>query len=244
MDGPLPGELGESESLPGRLPRASAPVVRNPERGWLGLDSPARLVEITSGVVLTLTLLVGAGWVIDDSRDPHELLFGVLLGANLAAGFTAGILAILEDLYLDAQRRRAIAEMRNDSPEAAREKIRERIADQYEVVLSDDIVEEVREFVIASARPKGLRLDDLNLRDALSALVLNLLALLPVTLVALFVPDWHTSMYVAEGMLVAMLFVTGLYFGRRASLSPLACGLTLTVLGLALVALGFVLEGA
>jgi hypothetical protein len=68
-------------------------------RLWGALDPVEVLTEVTSGLTITLVVLLTAGVVLQDGDHPVRVLLVPALGSTLAAGVSAGILNAFEDLH-------------------------------------------------------------------------------------------------------------------------------------------------
>jgi hypothetical protein len=64
-------------------------------RLWEALDPVEVLTEVTSGLTITLVVLLTAGVVLQDGEHPVRVLLVLVLGSTLAAGTSAGILNAL-----------------------------------------------------------------------------------------------------------------------------------------------------
>ena len=113
--------------------RRNAPLV--------GLDPSDRLCEITSGIAVVLTLLVGTSFYSDDVSDPRSVLVGVAIVAALASGLAGGVLNVVEDLYEDAELRQARRTIRRAEADKRRRVMRQRIQDEFGIDVPDDVAD-------------------------------------------------------------------------------------------------------
>lgn len=205
-----------------------------PDVPLIGLDPSDRLCEITSGIAVVLTLLVGTSFYSDDVADPRSVLVGVAILAALASGLSGGVMNVVEDLYEDAERRHIRAELDRVALEDRRAVIRQQLTDELEVEVTDEVADGLISTILHAPAPR-VRVEGVNLRDVAASVVLNTVALVPVLLSFWLIADWHTALLVAELSLVAGLFATGYLFGFRLRFSPVVCGVAMMLVGIGLV---------
>ena len=213
--------------------RRNAPLV--------GLDPSDRLCEITSGIAVVLTLLVGTSFYSDDVSDPRSVLVGVAIVAALASGLAGGVLNVVEDLYEDAELRQARRTIRRAEADKRRRVMRQRIQDEFGIDVPDDVAD--RLIAVIEREPDvEVRVQGVNARDVVASVLLNLVGLVPVLLAFWLISDWNTALLVAEGLLVVGLFATGYLFGFRRRLAPVVCGVAMMLVGVVLVAISALSE--
>lgn len=199
-----------------------------------GLDPANRLAELTSGITVVLTILVGTSFVADDVDDPRDVLVGLAVVAAFASGLSGGIMNVIESLYDDAALRRDELTITHADLTERRALVRRLLDDHIDVDIDDEAADRVVEAILDEP-PESVRVRAIDVRDVIASVVLNLLAMLPVVLVFWLIDDWHTALLVAEIVLVAALFVVGYFYGFRLRFAPIVCGQVMLGVGLALV---------
>jgi VIT1/CCC1 family predicted Fe2+/Mn2+ transporter len=81
-----------------------------------------------------------------------------------------------------------------------------------------------------------------NVRESLASVMYSFAALVPVVLPLVVIGPWEIARWVSIGVAVATLYVVGIVWGRRDQLPPVACGLVLLGVGVALVATSLLFE--
>lgn len=203
---------------------------------WVGLDPSDRLAELTGGITVVLTVLVGTSFIADDVDDPRDVLVGLAIVAALAAGLSGGVMNVIEDLYEDAARRHEELEITSADADRQRGLVRDLLDEQLDVEVDDDVVDRLVA-AIAAEPPDPVRVTAVNVRDVVASVLLNVAALVPVVLTFWLIDDWHTALLAAEVLLVAALFVVGYVFGFRLRFAPIVCGTVMLGVGLLLVAI-------
>jgi hypothetical protein len=199
------------------------------------------LSELTSGIAVVLTLLVGTSFYSDDVSDPRNVLGGVAIVAALASGLAGGVMNVVEDLYEDAELRYTRIEIARVEAEDRRAVIRERLLEEFEIDVSDEVADAL--IVALEQRPTAeVRVEGVNFRDVVASVVLNMVALIPVMLAFWLISDWNEALLAAELSLVVGLFLTGYLYGFRLRFSPIMCGMSMMLVGLVLVAISSLSE--
>lgn len=218
-----------------------------PKQGLLtALDPADRLCEVTCGLVMTLTILLTAGYYVEDADDPAHTLLVVAVGCNLAWGLIDGLLYVMSDMYDRAKQRRGLDALRSADPARGQAFVRERLTRAAGAVLTTDEETTVASALYAAATrtpdpPSGITIG--NVRTALVTVLLNMLALVPPVLVFALVDDWSTALDLASALLVTMMFLVGEGWGREVGLRPWRAGASMVLIGGTMVAIAVVLGG-
>lgn len=209
------------------------------------LDPVEVLTEVTSGLTITLVVLLTAGVVLQDGDHPVRVLLVLALGSTLASGVSAGILNALEDLHEAGDRTSLRARLRTMPAHEANVLVEQ----QIEAVIGSDLepadVARIAAAIVERAptvadEPPQIRRG--NVGTAAVTVVYNLAALLPAALPFLIFDDWHTAWRVSTAMVAAALVVVGTVWGRVSGISPLTCGLVLVSVGFVEIVAAFLLE--
>lgn len=203
---------------------------------WIGLDASDRFTELTGGITVVLTVLVGTSFFADDVDDPRDVLVGLAVVAALAAGLSGGVMNVVEDLYEDAQDRHDELAITSATPQEQLALVQELLADELDVQVDEEVAGRLVAAITAEP-PRPVRVRAVNLRDVVASLLLNAVPLVPVVLAFWLIDDWRTALLVADLLLVAALFAVGYVYGFRLRFAPLVCGSVMLGVGLVLVAI-------
>ena len=92
-----------------------------------------------------------------------------------------------------------------------------------------------------AARPAGIHMDDI--KGALACCWLVIASTFPVAIPFMFFNDAYFALRLSNALLIAMLFVVGVQWGRHAKVNKWSAGIVFTVVGLVLVAIAIALGG-
>lgn len=208
------------------------------------LDPMERISEILFALIMVLTFtcsfsVAGAG-----REEVRQLLIGAV-GCNLAWGiidaafYLMGSFSVLGQGILKLK-----ALTRADSPARAHRIIADALPPVIASVLSsaelEQMCEKLQRVSGLPARPH-LRRDDWW--GAAAVFLIVVLTTLPVLLPFALVHSAKPALRVSNGIAILMLFLTGYAFGRHSGHRPLRMGLSMVILGGAMVAITVSLGG-
>jgi VIT1/CCC1 family predicted Fe2+/Mn2+ transporter len=214
-------------------------------RLWGALDPVEVLTEVTSGLTITLVVLLTAGVVLEDGDHPVRLLLVLALGSTLASGLSAGILNALEDLHEAGDRTSWRARIRAMPTHEATVLVEQQIEEVIGSELEPADVARIAAAIVEqppSVEDRRPRIRHGNVRTAAVTVLYNIAALFPAALPFLIFDDWHTAWRVSTAMVAVAVVAVGTIWGRVAGISPLTCGLVLVSVGLVEIVAAFVLE--
>ena len=210
----------------------------------LALDPIERISETLFALIMVLTFtcsfsVAGAG-----REEVRELLMGAL-GCNVAWGIIDATFYLMGAFSVRGQgilKLKALTQA--SSPADAHKIITDALPPLVASVLSTADVEQMRQ--------KLTRITDVPLcpqlrrNDWLGGVVVFLivvLATLPVLVPLTVIEKAKPALRVSNGIAIVMLFLTGYAFGRHAGHRPLAMGVSMVILGGAMVAITISLGG-
>ena len=210
------------------------------------LDPGSHMGEILFGLIMTLTFTLAAGIVIEEEgrEGAREMLVGIL-GCNLAWGVIDGVLYLMGSLADKGRNRATYLAIRGarDADEARR-LIAGTLPPVIASSLEADDVERVRRRLLKlPAQPPRARLSREDWRGALGVFLLVFLSTFPVAVPFIFMGDVLAAMRVSNTIAIALLFFTGVAYGRVVGRSPWLVGVTMVALGGVLVGLTIGLGG-
>ena len=208
------------------------------------LEPKDRISEILFGVIMALTITNSVGIAQHGEGDVKTLLLGAL-GCNLAWG------VIDAAMYLMAQfsdRGRAVAilqEVRNQAdPMAARGAIADALPPVLVSVLNHDDLEKMRRRLNELPEPStGLQLTRSDWAAAAGVFLLVFLSTLPIVVPFLLINEPRLALRASNAVAVAMLFLCGTALGRYSGNHPWKVGLSMVVVGIAMVGIAVALGG-
>lgn len=211
------------------------------------VSPPEAVGELLFGLIMALTLTLGAGLVGEAEKlTPLELSLA-LIGCNVAWGIIDAVLYLLgsvfnRNLRIQFVRRLKAAPTRQEALRAIRE----------EFELDDEPVPPganrtaFDEAVLGLIKPANTDRARLRSSDFASAAVVVLLVsvtALPGVLPLLLVHDPQLGLRLANLVQVCLLFLVGHRWARLSGASPVRTGLVIVVLGVALVLVAVLLGG-
>jgi hypothetical protein len=208
------------------------------------LDPMDRVSEVLFGLIMVLTFTGSFSAAQAGRADIREMLLGAL-GCNLAWGIIDGVMYLMaclsergqEILTLHAVRRARVA------PEAHRAiagAMPEGIAD----VLQASELETIRQRLIQLPEPPAHpRLHKEDLLGAFAVFLWVFVSTFPVVIPFIFMRNAMLALRISNGIAVAMLFLTGHAFGRCVGVRSWLLGISMVLLGCALVGLTIALGG-
>jgi VIT1/CCC1 family predicted Fe2+/Mn2+ transporter len=208
------------------------------------LDPVTRVSEILFGLIMVLTFTGSLSVAEAGEEDVRVMLIGAL-GCNLAWGIIDGILYLMDSL---AEKGRAlltfVAVRRAKDAAAARGLIASALPSVVAGVLEPRELDSLRERLLRLPEPPAkARLGREDWLGALGVALLVFASTFPVAIPFMVVEDAGRALRISNGIAVALLFVTGFIYGRVSGRNPWAVGISMVVLGTALVAMTIALGG-
>ncbi len=212
------------------------------------VDPTTSLGEILFGLIMTLTFTLGAGIIIEDEgREGARQLLIAVIGCNIAWGIIDGALYLVGELFGRGRLRR-IGRMIRQSPTRTRaealvageldELLGEITSDAERASLYRRIVENVH------AKPptaNSLTRDDIT--GALMSCLLVILTSIPAAIPFLLFDDARFALRLSNGILLALLFITGFMWAKHTLSRPWIVGLSFLAGGIVLVVVAIALGG-
>jgi VIT1/CCC1 family predicted Fe2+/Mn2+ transporter len=206
------------------------------------LDPIERFSEIIFGLVMVLTF-TGSFSVAESGRQEVRDMLVAALGCNVAWGLVDGVMYVVTSVVERTRMSAVFAGIRAAGPAGARAIVRAALPEG--VALLTDDAEADRMVARARALPEPPRagFEWSDLRGASGSALLVVLATLPPTLPFVFVEDLQRALRLSNAVAVGALFFAGYSLGRATGVGPWRLGLSMVVVGSALVALAIALGG-
>jgi VIT1/CCC1 family predicted Fe2+/Mn2+ transporter len=208
------------------------------------LEPIERFSEILFGLIMALTITGSLSAATSGRQEVRTMLIGAL-GCNLAWGIVDAVMYLITTL---TQRSRANRELRDikaagDPIEAGRI-ISAALPEEVASVMGPQDLEALRQRLIESPVPQvRIRLGRDDVLAALGVCLLVFLSTFPVVIPFIFMREAVPALRVSNAVAIVMLFLLGYRLARYAGIRPWRTGLSLVVLGVALVGLTMVLGG-
>jgi VIT1/CCC1 family predicted Fe2+/Mn2+ transporter len=177
-------------------------------------------------------------------EDVRMLLVGTI-GCNLAWGLVDAVMFLVTTL---TERGRGLVIVRNvraaASPEQARSIISEALPPVVARLLPEDDVDHLRQGIIGMAalpsRPSLVREDWIR---ACGIFLLVFLSTFPVVIPFIFIHEVQRALRASNAVAIVMLFASGYILARHGGYRPVLTGMSMVLLGVALVAIAIALGG-
>ncbi len=221
----------------------NAAVHAAPERTDRVLDPLARGSEILFGVIMALTITTTVDAASGGAEDLRALLY-VALGCNLAWGLVDGVMFLMNALTergRDLVIVRAVREAR--APAEAHRVLREALPPALSPLLGSEDIERLRQRLARLDDPPPPRLTADDWRGAAAVCLLVLLSTFPIVVPFLLFDGVAVALRASNGVAIVMLFGCGYVIARHGGYRPWATGLTMVVVGVALVGIIIALGG-
>jgi hypothetical protein len=212
------------------------------------LDPATSLAEVLFGLIMTLTFTLGAGLLVEDEgREGARQLLIAVIGCNVAWGIIDGALYVVNELFGRGRVRRLTQALKNARDDRATVQLVGGELDEWldDVTVPADrdalylrIAEKLRSRPVVP--PKIRKADVLG---AITSFWLVVLTSAPAALPFVFIEDARLALRVSNGILLALLFVTGAWWARYTLARPWIVGLGFLVGGGVLVAVAIALGG-
>jgi len=218
-------------------------------RAWIHryLDPADSLGELLFGLIMALTLTVGARILSQrPDIDPRELVVG-LIGCNVAWGIIDAVLYLLGSVFSRNMRIQFVRRLRTAKGEAeAMAIIREEFDLEDEPDMSDeDRVAFYRVIldIMKRAGTKRARLRRQDLQAAAVVILLVSLTALPGVAPFLFLEDGYLALRLANAIQIVLMFIVGYRWAEHTGANPWRTGFAVVALGLAMVMVAVALGG-
>jgi VIT1/CCC1 family predicted Fe2+/Mn2+ transporter len=207
------------------------------------LEPVESLGEILFGLIMVLTFTLGAALAGGHERG----LILAAVGCNVAWGVIDGVLFVLSSRFERRRRDRLIRAVRRAPDEqTALAAIREELEPGLRAVTEPADRERLYRSVHALIENASVAQAVFAREDwmaGLAVFVLVAATALPAALPFFVVRDPQLALRLSNGLLVGLLFVVGFRWARYVDLGPWRAGLTLSALGVLLVAVAIALGG-
>jgi hypothetical protein len=220
--------------------------------GWMArlhrhIDPATSLGELLFGLIMTLTFTLAAGVIMqEEGREGARELLIAVLGCNVAWGIIDAALYLSSNLLERGERRKLGQRVRGGSETESMALLAERFDDLLGDTVPADERASLYRRVVARTKALPPREGGLTGGDWIAALIVCIAVILPTFPAALpfwLIADLELALRVSNGVLLALLFVSGWAWARYTDATPWKAGLAFLAGGLALVLIAIPLGG-
>lgn len=211
------------------------------------VDPGDALTEGLFGVVMALTITLGAGLIIKgDAQATRRLLVGIV-GCNMAWGMIDGCMYLIGCMLQHSTRARLLISIQGAANDDEARAMVERelkptlaplASQEGRVRLYDDILAGLRDVA-----PERTRVRREDVYGALVVWWIVFLTSLPAVIPFLFIHDRFVALRASNALLLIMLFAAGYGWARKMHANPWRFGLVALLIGVAMVAVVIALGG-
>jgi hypothetical protein len=207
------------------------------------LDPVERFSEVIFGLIMVLTF-TGALSVAESGRQQvREMLVGAL-ACNVAWGLVDGVMYLLTSVVGRARQILVLKGARAAEASTARAIVLGALPDGVAAITDEAEADRMVARIRALPEPRWpVRVTGEDLRGALASCLLVVLATFPPVVPFLLVEDAGRALRISNGLAVASLFLAGYWLGKATGVRAWLLGLTMVVLGSALVGVTMALGG-
>ena len=207
------------------------------------LDQYTLIAEVLFGLIMVLTF-TGSLSVADSGRDDVRAMLIGALGCNIAWGVIDGLFFLMDSISEKGQNIRSLRELRKASNEdAARQVIADSLPPVVAATLDAADYEKIHSRLMQSAEPPRQRLDRQDWLGALSVFFWVFVTTFPVAIPFIFMNNLQQAMRFSNAIAIALLFVTGVAFGKLADYKPWLTGIGMVIIGAVVVVATIALGG-
>jgi len=216
-------------------------LIRSPRRV---LEPIERVSEILFGLIMVLTFTLSLS-VTEAADDSVNTMLIAALGCNLAWGIIDGVLYLMSCLAERGRNLRTLRAVRQSSnPDEAHRIIAGALPPLVASVLQPAELETLHRRLSELPQPAtGPRLQKNDWLGATAVFLLVFASTFPVVLPFVFMHDLPQALRVSNAIAIGLLFFTGYVFGRSAERNAWVMGVSMVLLGSALVGLTIALGG-
>jgi hypothetical protein len=211
------------------------------------LDPGEALGEVLFGLIMVLTFTLGAGVELAGDRDATRALLIAALGCNAAWGIIDAALYLMSRLSERGRLHRLVRSIQT-APSLAQalklvaraldERIPSVVGPEIRAVLDQQVLESVRSMTLPANR-----LEAGDLRRALAVFASVFITALPAAAPFLLVQDARIALRASNAILIGLLFYVGWRWASYTGATPWRTGLSMLLLGVALVLIAIALGG-
>ena len=211
------------------------------------LDLPDRFEEVICGLIMVLGFTLIAGFTAGSGKQGVRHLLLSALGCNIAWGIIDGALFAWGNLTDRRLQLRFLTNLRSSPNERATFSA---VSGRLNQLLDPATSADERARLCHAVLPVLLRIElpepDINRGDVngmMAIFMIDVAAVIPAAIPFLFLDSSRIALRVSNAVLIALLFIVGLLWGRYTGFNGYLAGFCAMLLGLALVCVAIALGG-
>ncbi len=208
------------------------------------LEPNERISEVLFALIMVLTF-TGSLSVAEAGREDIRIMLLGALGCNLAWGIIDGVLYLMGCLAEKGKLSATLRSVRNTAdPSRVQRMISQLLPEPVANVLrAEELTSIGQRLKELPEPPEKFRLTRQDWMGALAVFLLVFLCTFPVVMPFVFMQNARLALRISNGIAIAMLFVTGMAYGRSIGRGSWGMGIFMVVLGAILVAITILLGG-
>jgi hypothetical protein len=208
------------------------------------LNPVDRISEILFGLIMALTFTCTISVAEADRAEVRDMLIGAI-GCNIAWGLVDAVMFILTGLAAKGHGRTIINFIRKTSDEEkAREFIANALPPVVTSVLQIEDLENMRKALLGIPESNlKIRITMNEIKIAVGIFLLVFLSTFPVAIPFAFIHNVQRALRISNLVAIILMFICGWLLARYGGYNKVLMGLTMTILGIVLVAITIALGG-
>jgi VIT1/CCC1 family predicted Fe2+/Mn2+ transporter len=208
------------------------------------LEPIDRILEVLFGLIMVLTFTSSLSVAESGREDIRAMLLGAL-GCNIAWGIIDGLFYLMGCLAERGQNLLALQELQNTQDSAkAHRLIKNALPPLIAKNLRPEEIDSLRDRLVSGENSNGIsRLTREDYFGGLAVCGWVILTTFPVALPFIFMSNVSPALRLSNAIAVALMFVAGYSLGRISGLGRWITGISMVLLGAALVAITIALGG-
>ena len=208
------------------------------------LDPMERLSEVIFGLIMVLTFTCSISAATSGKEEIRTMLWAAL-GCNTAWGIVDSFMILMATLFTRGEGIKVLLSIRRASnKDEANNIIRENLPPVVETVLNTKQVDVIRDELMKLPQPPEKAIFTIqDFKNAIVVFFLVFISTFPVAIPFFIITEPLFALRVSNSIALVLLFMAGIFLGKKTGYSPLGMGLIFSVTGAALVSLTMALGG-
>ena len=211
------------------------------------LDPAEWLGEILFGLIMVLTITLGAGLLVADGPGATREILQSVLGCILAWALIDAIIFVMNRMFDRSRTAWLIERIQNTADEQHGLAIIQKEMDPKLIAISSEeermhLYRNIFHNLKTATVPKTT-IQNREIGVALVTFSLVMCSTVPALLPFLLFKDRHVALTISNGLLLAMLFFVGYCWARHAKTNPWLTGLIVMLIGMVMVGIAKLLGG-
>jgi VIT1/CCC1 family predicted Fe2+/Mn2+ transporter len=221
---------------------------KNPMRKFISdyLTPSERLSQALYGLILVLTVISAIEITVSKQQQSAGTLLTAALGTCIAWGMVDAVIYVLTGVHERNHHVRFVSRVKNKSKKEAIGQIEDELDDSLIGVLEKDEKDRIAEQIFLTvnhAAPKRQHVKKDDVLGGAASFLISFMVVLPTMVPFVLSLKLDLAIRLSNIIAVAMLFIVGYVSGGREGMNRIRWALTITVLGVVIVAVTILLGG-